>query len=167
VIKAEREVDARPLAEFGQNQGVVTGHRRLEVDGLRDRLLSWAESTSSVRGVAVVGSWARGNAWMDSDVDVIVLTDNPVSFLVGSAWVEPATGQDAPIVRSQAWGPILTERRVRLASDLEVEFGFTTSQWSATDPVDRGTERVVQGGCQVLYDPEGMFRALLTAVAER
>jgi hypothetical protein len=56
---------------------------------------------------------------------------------------------------------------VRLASDLEVEFGFTTSHWAATDLVDRGTERVVQDGCQVLYDPEGMFRALLTAAADR
>jgi hypothetical protein len=114
-----------------------------------------------------VGSWARAAAQMDSDLDVIVLTDDPVPFLGGAGWVESATGEVAPVVRSQAWGPILTERRVRLASGLEVEIGFTTSQWSATDPVDAGTERVVRDGCQPLFDPDGMFRELLTAVAER
>lgn len=140
---------------------VVTAQRKRDVGVLRDRLVVWAERAPTVRGVAMVGSWARGEPRMDSDVDLIVVTVDPSPFLGDARWVEAATGQPAPIVRTMAWGPLLTERRVRLRSGLEVEFGFTTPRWTDTNPLDPGTKRVVSDGCVVLFDPEGLFHVVL------
>ena len=100
---------------------------------------------------------------MDSDIDVVVLTVDEDRYLTGDDWVEKSVGQSAEIVRTQEWGP-LTERRVRLASGLEVEFGFTGPEWAATDPVDPGTAGVVLDGCVPLLDPRGLFWGLIGAV---
>lgn len=124
---------------------------------------AWAASQHDIAGVAVVGSWARGQARMGSDVDLVVLTDDAEDYVVDSAWVPAAMGGRAELVRTQRWGP-LTERRVALESGLQVEFGFVATGWADTDPVDPGTARVVGEGCSPLVDPEGLFARVIAAV---
>lgn len=48
---------------------------------------------------------------------------------------------------------LLTERRLRLASGLEVEVCIGHPSWAETDPVDAGTRRIVSDGIRVLWDP--------------
>ena len=55
------------------------------------------------------------------------------------------------------------ERRVRLSSGLEIEFGFVAPSWATTDPVDPGTAAVVRDGVQSLYDPLGLIETLAAA----
>ena len=69
---------------------------------------------------------------MCSDVDIVVLTARTARYLADDGWVAGAVGPDAELVRTEEWGP-LTERRVRLASGMEVEFGFVEPSWAATD----------------------------------
>ena len=47
--------------------------------------MAWAERRSDIVGVALVGSWARGAASLDSDIDLILLTPNPDAFRVSTA----------------------------------------------------------------------------------
>jgi hypothetical protein len=61
----------------------------------------------------------------------------------------------------------LLERRVRLASGLDVEFGFVASSWAAIDPLDEGTAGVVERGMRALYDPNGVVSRLAGAVSRR
>jgi len=110
-----------------------------------------------------VGSWARSEPRMDSDVDLVILTTEKGAYSVSEAWVSAALSQPAEMIRTQEWGPV-TERRIRLASGLEIEFGFAPPSWAKTNPVDPGTARVVLGGCVPLSDRDKLFEKLLGAL---
>ena len=72
-------------------------------------------------------------------------------------------GVCVPVVRRAEWGD-LTERRIRLPSGLEVEFGFVEPTWADTDPADAGTAEVIaDGGLSVAYDPDGLLSRLLAS----
>lgn len=142
---------------------MVTENEVGEYQRLTALITRWADGDPDVVGAAVVGSWARDSARPASDIDIVVLTTDPAKYVEGNGWVEVAVGQAAPIVRTREWGP-LTERRVKLTSGLEVEFGFAQPSWAAGGPVDPGTAGVVRGGCQPLVDPAGLFDRLIAAV---
>jgi hypothetical protein len=110
-----------------------------------------------VVAVALVGSWARGAAGPDSDVDLVVLTESPAVYLEREEWVRELGG--ARVVRTRRWG-VLTERRLAMPG-LEVDVGFVLPSWASTDPVDAGTARVVAGGLVPLYDPQGLLARLV------
>ncbi len=124
---------------------------------------NWATTRSDIRALALVGSWARGEATMSSDIDLVVLTDDVEAFTANVDWVRAATAQDGQIVRSKKWGPV-HERRVELASGLLVEYGFAPASWASTEPLDQGTAAVVAHGFRILYDPEETLWELATAV---
>jgi len=145
---------------------MVTQDRVTEYVEVKRSVEHWARLQADIVGVAVVGSWARSQAGMDSDIDVVMLTLSKDPFVTGHEWVAPAVSQEARIVRTQEWGPI-TERRVRLPSGLDVEFGFAPPSWASTDPVDPGTAQVVLDGCAPLVDPGGLFARLIEAVRRR
>ncbi len=98
----------------------------------------------------------------DSDVDLIVLTDEPSRLLNHDEW-QNRFG-DVELVRSETFG-VLVERRLRLVTGLDIEVGVVPTSWAATDPVDAGTHRVVSGGFQVLYDRDGLLTKLVQSVS--
>lgn len=130
------------------------------------RFTRWAQEQDDIRAVAVVGSWARRAACMDSDVDLVILTRHKERYAAREGWVPVALSEHVEFVRTQEWGP-LTERRVRLSTGLEVEFGFADPSWAATEPVDAGTAGVVVGGCLALVDKDGLLGKLIDVVRER
>ena len=119
-------------------------------------VVSWARAQPDVRGVALVGSYASGRPRLGSDVDLVVLTDDPEARAADTAWFTGRTPRSR-LIRSQAWGPLL-ERRFRLTSGLHVEVGLVAPSWAAV-PLDDGTRRVLAGGCRVLEDPHGLLVA--------
>ncbi|WP_350279852.1 GNAT family N-acetyltransferase [Kribbella sp. HUAS MG21] len=153
---ADVQPDA-PFAVYVANHSV----RRREVDEVADAAVRWAEGRPDVRGIAMAGSWARDAARMTSDVDLIVLTDSPSTYLESDDWLG-AFGAVA-VVRREQWGPQVREVRIQRASGLEVEVDITATAWAATDPVDPGTRRVVTDGVRVLYDPDRLLAGLVRA----
>jgi len=137
--------------------GVVTQQRSKEVWSVVQTVSRWAEEHDDVRGVVVVGSWARDAARMDSDVDIVVLTDSSV-HADAQTWTRLLDGQ---VIRLQPWGP-LREIRLQRPSGLEVEMGIAPLSWANTDPVDAGTYRVISDGFHIVYDPDGALAALST-----
>ena len=135
--------------------------RTAEVDGVVEQVRAWVLGRPDVLALALAGSWARGDARADSDVDLLVLTADPDAYL-GGAWLASAVDPAADI-RTRRWGPLL-ERRFRLPSGLEVELGFAPVGWAAV-PADPGTARVVSDGFVVLHDPSGLLERLVRAVA--
>lgn len=122
----------------------------------------WASSNRDISALGLAGSWARGAERLSSDVDLVVLTTSPDSYIQSEEWLS-AFG-NPPVVRTQEWGGVLTERRVRLDSGLEIEFGFTRPAWAAVGPVDAGTRRMVSDGMRPLYDPVGSLAKLIVEV---
>ncbi|MCW3818048.1 nucleotidyltransferase domain-containing protein [Micromonospora sp. DR5-3] len=137
---------------------MVTEERSNEMHSAVDLVTSWAAERADVPGVVVVGSWARGAARMDSDVDIVVLTDNP-GYAEPGLWSGLLGGE---VVRLAEWGP-LREVRVRRPSGFEVELGVVPVSWADTDPVDAGTGRVMRDGHRVVHDPAGVLAALSAA----
>ena len=129
-----------------------------QVEDLLAALTSWAAARPDVQAVALVGSRARDEARADSDVDVVVLSDQPAAYLGDEAWTRGlrVTSVSAP----QGWGAV-TSRRAQIGSGLEVEFGFASPAWANTDPVDEGTRRVVLNGFRVIYDRTGILSRLV------
>jgi hypothetical protein len=140
---------------------MVTAERRREVDDLLEQAVAWARARSDVRALGMVGSWARGAERMDSDVDLVVVTDDVQPYVLGEEWIRAFGG--GSVTRTRQWGPLLTERRLLRESGLEVEVGLVTRAWASTDPIDEGTRPVVLDGMWVLYDPEGILTSFQQA----
>jgi predicted nucleotidyltransferase len=123
---------------------------------------AWAESESLICGIALVGSYAYGRPSMASDVDLVVLTDNPARYTARTDWVS-SFAQHARLIRTAQWGPV-TERRLRLRSGLQVDIAFTTPAWAAV-PLDAGTRRVLAAGHLILYDAFSRLQPAARAAA--
>jgi uncharacterized protein len=125
------------------------------IETLLDRVLTWAAGRQDVRGVALVGSYARGTARPDSDVDLVLLAERPDLLVRDTAWLSDFGRVSRFTVED--WGRV-TALRAWYAGGLEVEFGLATVDW-ATRP-DPGTLRVVSDGFRVLLDRDGAFARL-------
>jgi|SRR5215207_203229 len=138
----------------------VTEERTDEVRTLLAAIRGWAQGRPDVVAVGLVGSWANGGARMDSDVDIVLLTEDRGLYLEGEAWMYEMGGVE--LVWTRRWGPV-TERRFALPSGLEVELGVALPSWASTGSVDEGTHRVVNNGMSIVYDPKGVLAGLLDA----
>ena len=108
----------------------------------------WARARPGLRSLALVGSHARESAKPSSDVDLIILTDDPEAFLRDSSW----TGLFGIVEKEQVenYGRV-TSLRVWYSGGLEAEFGFTTPDW-ADEPLDEGTRKTIDDGLKVVWE---------------
>jgi predicted nucleotidyltransferase len=129
-----------------------------------DKVQQWAETNPDIIGVALVGSYARNEARVDSDLDLVLLTSQPQNFINEPEWIKIFG-----LVKSyevEDWG-LVTSLRVYYEAGLEIEFGLTSSEW-VNLPIDEGTGKVISDGMQILLDKEGLLgRASKEVQAER
>ena len=131
------------------------------VSDFLDSLRDWAAHQPTIAGVALVGSHARGEARADSDIDVVLLCEEPHAFVAHTSWIHSFGAVERCL--TEDWG-MVTSLRVYYTEGLEVEFGMTTLAW-ATVPVDPGTQDVVSHGMRILWDREGLLARLQEAVS--
>jgi hypothetical protein len=130
-------------------------------------ITAWLRARPDVRAVALVGSVARGTARPDSDIDFVVLVDDPQAYRQDTGWVQQipwgAIGHAVHTHADQDYG-IVWSRHITLAAGPEVEMGFSTPAWAINAPSDPGTYAVVTNGCLALYDPAGLLARMLAAI---
>ena len=132
-------------------------------------ITEWAMRKPAVRGVLLVGSQARGQARPDSDVDLVLLVNDPKNFRSNANWlteIDWTRGGACPVAHRDASYGVAWSRHARLDNGLEVEFTFAPISWADTNRIDAGTRRVVKDGCRILYDPDAMLSALIMLVAD-
>lgn len=122
--------------------------------------MSWATAQANIEGVALVGSYARGTATENSDVDLIILTSEPVRYLESQDWLH--LFGEIERSKNETWGDVKTIRAT-YKTGLEVEYNFSAPSWAAV-PVDAGTLQVLNDGMKILYDPTGILDVLRNAV---
>ena len=119
------------------------------IDFIED-FMRWSTRRKDIRAVALVGSYARKAATESSDVDLVIITENPKKYLTNTEWTRVFGTVIAQKVED--YGK-LTSLRIWYESGLEVEYGFTTREWAKT-PLDDGTKRVIEDGMRVLFEKE-------------
>lgn len=109
---------------------------------------AWASDREDILAVALVGSYAKNTASEDSDIDLVILAAQPGLYLENIEWVR----QFGNVCRHQIedYGR-LTSLRVWYNSGIEVEYGLTSRDWAAL-PLDKGTQAVISGGMQILFE---------------
>jgi hypothetical protein len=122
----------------------------------------WARSRPDVRGVALVGSYASGKQRPDSDIDLVIIADNPETYRNGDWAGAAAGGRRVAGTREETFGDGWS-LFVRLAEGPEIEFTFAGPAWANTAPPREEVRRIVQEGFMVLHDPLGELDALLIA----
>ena len=133
-----------------------------DVKGFLTQVVQWARDASGIEAVALVGSYARGEAKPASDIDLVLLCENPKSFLSRQHWIT-AFGKPTKIEKEN-WGKV-TSLRVWYAQELEVEFGITSDEWGA-DPADQGDGQVIRDGIVVLYEIDSRLSDRVTRFEE-
>ena len=113
-----------------------------------DDFLAWVSAREDVHAVGLVGSYARGDARDDSDIDLVLLSDRSEGYLEDLKWIERFGAVEK--YQTEGYGKLISIR-VWYQSGVEVEYGITTPDWAAT-PLDAGTQRVLHDGMIVLFE---------------
>lgn len=134
------------------------------VDSILEEVTQWAFRRADIVAVALVGSWARGEARLDSDIDLMLLVHDPEIFRQNKKWIDEIHWTDIN-TEVDTWSDkeygVIWSRHVYLDDKTEIEFGFGFCSWASVNPIDSGTLRVVNDGCKILYDSENLLSILI------
>ncbi|MGE5221950.1 MAG: aminoglycoside 6-adenylyltransferase [Omnitrophica WOR_2 bacterium] len=130
-----------------------TIHTRASIQNYLDQVCQWAAGRLDLKAVTLVGSYARDAAKATSDIDIVLLVDNPSRYLEDTGW----THLFGKVFQKQVedYGKV-TSVRIWYEDGREVEYGLTTPDWASL-PLDEGTKNVIDDGMLVLYDPGSLF----------
>ena len=112
------------------------------------KFIDWVSTQSHIEAVALVGSYANGTASEESDIDLILLVQDPDKLIDDIKWVN----QFGVVSNNQIehYGKV-TSIRAWYSNGPEVEFGITYPTW-ASSPLDNGTQQVINNGMKVLFE---------------
>lgn len=120
-----------------------------DISKIIEMLERWGESDALVLSILLVGSYARKDYNPSSDIDIVVIVKEMTPFLLVNSWAQRFGSVDR--ILNEDWG-LVKVRRIFYKSNIEMEFGFTTSKWLEL-PLDEGTRNVLNGGYLIVYDP--------------
>jgi aminoglycoside 6-adenylyltransferase len=136
----------------------------MNVEQFLEQVSEWAHTRGDVRGAFVLGSQARTDVPADefSDVDVVLVVDDPMPFTSSSEWIE-AFGR--PLLTFLEPTPIrgLTERRALFDSGLEVDFTLLPAAAVGVVLADSDAMGIVARGYRMVHDEVGLEGALKRA----
>ena len=127
------------------------------ISRLFKQINAWSESQSNIIAIALVGSYARGDATELSDVDLVIITSSPEVMINNPAWIENFGCPNK--IHYEDWGKVQSIR-AHYPNGLEVEFDITDMNWLA-QPFDEGTVSVIKDGIQVIFEREGYLSTKL------
>ena len=122
----------------------------------------WSHRDRRVTAAGVCGSYARGDARPDSDVDFCILTGDPRALLDDRSWIHEL-GADARVAGQVEDYHLVQSIRVFYGST-EAEFGITDEAWARL-PLDRETAGVIKAGLRIIHDPDGLLAAAVADAA--
>src|ERR1700728_275965 len=63
-------------------------HMDSSIGAFLSALEAWAVGQPDILAVAIIGSHARGRARPDSDIDIVIIADDPDRYLDTSSWLD-------------------------------------------------------------------------------
>lgn len=121
-----------------------------------NKLKKYAQSTSHIESVILVGSYARGTNREDSDLDLVIITAQKSALLAHQDFVR----EFGQVCKQQTeYYGACTSIRVWYEDGKEVEFGIVEPSW-IDKPLDEGTYKVLSEGYKVIVDKTKYFANL-------
>ncbi len=168
----EERVASGELSLRGVNETVLELDDRLLANvNTRPELVAaavaeWASERPDVRAAVVVGSQARAGAPADrhSDLDILLVVDDPEALLADAAWVAGFGDPVLTFLEGTALGGML-ERRVLYDDGQDVDFAVAPAGGLGRLVSDPGAADVLRRGFRVLHDDVG-FEGLAAALPE-
>jgi aminoglycoside 6-adenylyltransferase len=129
------------------------------------QIVAWANHRDDVQAAILLGSQARTEHKADewSDIDVVLVVDDPDHYLGSSAWLAGLGSPLLTFVQPAALGGGL-ERRVLFRSGMDVDFAFVpaaVAQSLATMADDPEVLKVLGRGVRVLVDTSDYIKEAL------
>lgn len=122
-----------------------------------------------LRAMAVCGSWARGNPRPHSDVDLLIIAQDPERLCRSQEWIREMRFCDASFRyvghQGSAYGAVWSAH-IELEPQAELELTFAEESWASVDPVDPGTRGIVIDAFNIVVDKDGVLRRLQSACSE-
>jgi predicted nucleotidyltransferase len=115
---------------------------------LINKVVNWASNQADIEAVGLVGSYANQTARADSDIDLVLLIQQPERYLGDLDWVNQFGSVDDKGI--EYYGKV-TSLRVWYSNGPEVEYGIADLGWAAA-PLDNGTKQVIENGMIVLFE---------------
>ncbi len=143
------------------------------IDKIFEIVKIWAETRSEILALGLVGSYARGEATIDSDIDLMVITHFPEFFRQNRDWMHQINWESINykiLAFNDVQYGVVWSRHIYLTNlsnqfnniKLEISFGLPT--WASVNPIDSGTFNVVSRGCKILYDSQGILTNLISKI---
>ncbi|MCR4305973.1 MAG: nucleotidyltransferase domain-containing protein [Candidatus Daviesbacteria bacterium] len=133
----------------------------MKIESVRQFIIEftgWVKDQKEILAVLLVGSYARNTARQDSDIDLVIITDQPEVYLDSDKWIKNF-GEVREIIKEDY--KMVQVRRVFYDNGLEIEYGITIKEWAKVDPIDPGTKRVIKGGARVLFDRDEILKLIM------
>ena len=135
----------------------------MDVEGLLTEVSAWAASEPNVRTAFLVGSRARREVPADefSDVDVVLLADDPAALVDDSSWLGRFGEPLLTFVEETAVGGE-RERRVLYADGTDVDFAVFPASAAPALTADPGAASALARGFRMLHDELGLGELFAT-----
>jgi hypothetical protein len=126
----------------------------------------WVNARSDLKALGLTGSWSRGSARANSDLDLLILADAPEQYRSDQRWLYHIALPE-PFRIMSYWGTrygAAWSCHAMLEPAAKLELTFAAIGWASTDPIDAGTRRVVSDGFHVIVDKGGRLHRVVEAV---
>ena len=148
------------------------------INGILEQVVNWVKKRPEILALALVGSYARGEATPDSDIDLMVIALDTEVFRQNHDWVHQINWESINY-KIQHWNDaeygVVWSRHIdlynsksnsknNLTNKIKVEISFGLPTWASIQPIDAGTFGVVSRGCKIIYDPQHILTNLMSKI---
>lgn len=130
---------------------------KASITRLLNELVQTLSHQNIVRGIILVGSYARGDNRDNSDVNVIILADDPQEFFKKIEFFKHF-GNIFSVENSRKG---ILSFKIACHEDTEIQLSIVPCIWAQAEPIDPETLKVILNGVSILWDPRGQLEKLI------
>ena len=129
------------------------GNMEKQLEYIVERLKIFDRDKYEIELIILVGSYARNEQKINSDIDIMILSNNPTALIEDVLSSQFFDNEKSKI--KEIYGNTTSIRLY--TSDIELELSISDLNWISI-PLDYGVERILQDGFQIIYDKKNVMK---------